>query len=692
MRPDPDNTTKNALLVEDLEVKYQQANERYRKIVADAEMSLAFLSGNQWIEYSWSKGLLPVGNDSGERRETDNRMENAFHRWFHEKFKEKPVITCFEGGAELRDAESAAAASAMCDYWESNNGWRQARQCQVSWAAVAGVGYVAPLWKQNRRSPGVRKTFEMSDKPVEGSGGGLTFVLEREVSDYPADVAFEFYNPLQTYLFPLDVSTWDKVEGILTADVVTYDWLDANLDMDEPEEALQPIDGKGVNREALERINRFVSADFGLSAIPKTDEKRYLILQWFERPTRTHPDGRYVLSVGGEILKDESLPYVKEARSVDPGDNYNITMGIIPYFPKVFPGRLIPPSPVGGWREPQIRLNELLTDQKRNRDTVGRNFLLYDKDGLPEDAFGDSYGETIGLDAATNDFTPQFIQGHPLIGIEAELNRAAMNFNDQTGQTEVRQGRNPTQARAAFQLDILLEQSMQLTNAEVDQLELCYEMQTRLVLAIAKARYSPERIVQIVGRDRTNQGLMFTKAVINTDIRIQKGSMRPRNHALREAKLWEMFEKGAFIDKASGKPDTELFLSLIELGSMNRSMSPSQRQKKRALEEDVRMLLYKEPIKPFDHEDQNIHIETHRASMARPEWYDAGDDVKALMIAHIEAHRDIEAEQAAPGAFMDTDPVAGLVPELSGGARQGAPMMPAAPEAGMQTGTGTGAM
>ena len=48
--------------------------ERRRSLVADAELTAAFLSGNQWVNSSRSQGLVLTEAEADEIRVTDNKM------------------------------------------------------------------------------------------------------------------------------------------------------------------------------------------------------------------------------------------------------------------------------------------------------------------------------------------------------------------------------------------------------------------------------------------------------------------------------------------------------------------------------------------------------------------------------------------------------------------------------------------
>lgn len=649
----PRNRQEEEPRVSEIKDKIEAGVEHHRPFVADAELTLAFLTGNQWVASSQTRGITPVENKTGELRDVDNQMLNHFRRWNHFLFQEDPVMTAFEGGRELADAERAKVAASLCDYWENNNGFREARKEVAQWTGICGIGYLVPSWRKNLRHV-KRRTLEYVEEGEETATGQIRFVKEEEVNDTRSDLLFESYNPLQVYPFPLTAQKWDRVEGILTVDLATYSWIRDHVDADITEDELEAVDAREVNGEALDRLNRYVSPEFGLMPETSADESLYIVAQWLERPSTDHPDGRYQVMVGGQIHKDTKLPFVEEARSIDPMDRLNITMGFIPFWPMDFPGKLIPPAPFGSdLRKAQVRLNDILTDMRRNRKTVGRSKLIYEEGTLDEDAWTDEHGEKIPVKKGTQT-PPQVTQGQPLNGLDYEMSYAANAFEQQSGQTDAIKGQNPTQVRAAFHLEMLREDAMTLMYQTIDKHEESYEVAAKFALEIARRRYPVERIIEIYGRDYAGHALTYATAKIDTDVRVRPGSMKPRNKAVKEAKLKEIMEAGGF----EGRMDD--FWEMSELGTMNRAVNHEQKHRLRAQAENVLMLQYEEIVDVFEHERHDLHIEEHAGYMARPEWYNADDVVKQMTLTHLQMHRQMEIANVAPEAQRSPEPVAGL--------------------------------
>ena len=667
-----DETKEKSELVQELEEQRRRGAERAKKRVADAELSLAFLSGNQWTRYSLADGIKEIENPEDEIRITDNLMLPAYRRWFHYMFQNQPVLTAFEGGKELADAERAAVSARIAEYWELHCGLRQAREEAAGDIWSCGISFLAPIWRKNKGKKRKKARLEYREQPKRDKAGRLSFVETKEVREYEGEMTFENYSPLQSYWFPLAAKRWEKVEQFMTAAIVTAEWVQEHVPEEIDTESLEAVSPDEVNLKALEEINNYVSPEFGTVDGSETDYvngDRYLMIQRWRRPCKKHPRGQYVLYVGGRVVRETELPYIDAARRIDPGDNFNLTMGIIPSRAMHFPHRLVPPSPASTLRQPQVRWNDLLTDESINRKTVGRSKLIYEEDKLDDDEWTSEHGEKIPIRPGTN-VSPQYIQGHPLTGIQQEKHEARQSFEEASGQTSVLRGQNPTQVRGAFHLDILREESMVLVYAAVDENEKSYKLLVRLALSIAQDKYEPERVIEIYGKDKAGRALTWETAVLNTDITVKTGSMKPKNHAVREAKLEQLLQAGAFVDR-DGRPDTQKFWDMTELGTMHRGVDHDQKQRDQATRENVRMLNYGEPVDINEWDDDYIHIEEHVGNMARPEWEEAEENNQAVIMAHIDRHRQAWAEKQQPEIGMDTEPVAGISTDLGTGGAPG---------------------
>ena len=630
--------------------------ERYRLMVAEAELNLAFLCGNQWTYYNLPEGIEKIRNTSDEILDVDNRILPAYLRMMNDLYGDAPAIVAYEGGMEAKDSMAAKCAVQLCDYLNKNNGWEQARVRSGAWMMVAGTGYVMPYWKRNARH--VRRNRKFYTEEGVQTAKGISHTLTKPVDEYAGDISFESLNPLCVYCYPLDADCWNNVQQVMLVNLCTLESLSRRTGRKISPDELRPVEGDTVNFEALSRINRFVSTEMGYASDMAAGDTRYLEIQWFERPTPERPRGRYIHAYGGLIAQDGELPYVDVATAIDPGDNHNLTMGIIPQFATIVPGMLHPPAPITTWRPAQMRINDLMTDVAANRKSFGRNKLIVEENAFDEDSWTDEHGQIIKLKPGSFSFTPQFVQAAPLAGIASELDRSEYSLQQVTGQSAVTQGRNDTQVRSAMHFEMLKQQAATVNWMILDNAAQSETHTAKFVVQMVKDFWSEERVLEAIGRDRANYYLAFRDSVLATDIRFKRGSSLSRNYILREETLEKWLQYGLF----SNQMDPEMrrrFMRATETGWLFDVTDTAAPHRNRANWENLQMALGN-AIEPMEDEDHLVHIEEHTVYLQSPEGRASGEGVEALLRAHLQMHRMMYSSQMAPQLDMPAQPIRGL--------------------------------
>ena len=639
-----------------LEDKRRQGCERYRLMVAEAELNLAFLCGNQWTYYNLPEGIENIRNTNNEILDVDNRIMPSYLRMMNDLYGDEPAIVAYEGGMEAKDSMSAKCAVQICDYLNKNNGWEQARIRVGAWMMVAGTGYIMPYWKKNARRVTRKRKFYSEDG--EKTDKGIAHMITRPVDEYAGDISFEALNPLNVYCFPLDADSWQNVREIMIVNMVTFESLCTRLGKKLDEETLEPVSSKTINFEALNRINRFVSPEMGYAADMSVGDKRYLEIQWFCRPTPQNPKGRYVYACGGKILEDTTLPYYEIANAIDPGDNFNLTMGIIPQFSAVLPGMLHPPAPITMWRPAQMRINDLMTDVAANRKSFGRNKLIVEENAISDDAWTDEHGQIVKLKPGSFSFQPQFIQASPLAGISQELDRSEYSLQQVTGQSAVTQGHNDTQVRSAMHFEMLKDSAATVNWMILSQAAECETKTAKFVVQMVRNFWDETRILDAVGRDRANYYLAFRDAVLAMDVRFKRGSALSRNYILREETLEKWLQYGLFSDAIS--PDMRRkFMRANEVGFLFDVTDIEAPHRNRAELENLQMAMGK-AVEPIEDENHLCHIEVHEAYLQSAEGRNSPENVEVILRAHIAMHRQMYSSQVAPQLDMEAMPIQGL--------------------------------
>jgi len=347
---------------------------------------------------------------------------------------------------------------------------------------------------------------------------------------------------------------------------------------------------------------------------------------------------------GNQVVYDDDLPYVEEAREIDPNDVKNLTMGVVPLFCTKFPGRLMPPSICDAMRPMQVELNRVLTDRKQNRMTIGRNRLLT-REGSLRSEYTSEHGELIEYGGTDK---PELFPGAPLVGIENEIAAQRQSFDMLSGRPEVLQGLNLPQVRSSWHMSIIREAASWVLSEAAMAREKATSMVMQLSLAIGRRRYTFNRLATIYGRDNLGDVPNFFKANLRTDVVIERGSLIPRSHAEFEAKIMESYQYGLFVKEEQSVNDNEAVREMLGMGSMNLGLSGKELERKRVRRENA-MLGTGQIFAPFQQDDHALHIKEHLRYMQTVEFQDSPSEIQQAFWAHTNLHNTILSGILMPG-------------------------------------------
>lgn len=628
-----------------------------RRHSAETALNLAFLSGNQWTMGDRLEGLTEIEQLDEVERVTDNRMIKHYRWWYSKLFNSDPQIQLYAGGDEIIDDRRSMVTQRIVEYVREQCGWKEAEQEAARWVYNGGKAFLAPVWRKNFMKPERRDLYKPLAEPVDNGEGVLTY-LEKvgETVHFQRDITVDAYTPLQVVCCPVGVKVWKKVECVITLDILTKEAVQRRYGIDPDTAAIKSLSDRELNFNALRNVDRFTSDEFSFGSEIEAKQGQGLYLEAIARykPDAEHPDGRYVVVVGERVIEHYNhLPYIEEAREADPQDKYNISFGLVPWFAMPW-HTMDPPCPAGTQRPYQVRLNDILTDEAENRKTLGRNYLLVDEDKFKNpDQWTDEDG--LKLEVESNALTAggglpaQILRGGPMIGLETEKAGLIESMNEAGGRTRAMMGENTANVRSAWHFGMINEEAGTDIGIDIGERERCHQIMGRFIIAMARRRYTTQHIVSIFGAERAGLALEWKNMNIQTDLRVKPGSGMPRNKAAIQAMAVELWRYQAFI-REDGTPDIDAFWNMIELGTLNRSVSDRMKHIKRAESIFNRMLYTTEFIPPEEHEDHNTYIRVFRGRMAEPEFEAASADRQNRIIVHLRARTEMLIKQMMPGA------------------------------------------
>ena len=386
------------------------------------------------------------------------------------------------------------------------------------------------------------------------------------------------------------------------------------------------------------------------------------------KPTPKHQDGRYVVVVGKEILREhDRLPIPVQKGKWD----YTLT----DFHYNYCPGRFWSDGGVDDLISPQNIINEIDQALILNRKGLGRPMVLTPSDMSMTKM--SSYGQSIlavKYDAMISaGREPKIERGQPLP--EQVLNERAIQrevAQDAAGDPKnILKGKTPTKQASGIMVDILRESAEQTHTPDVDRFYRSLTRSYRKRLILAQLLYTEERMIKTKGEGNEVKVMAFKGADLrsNTDVRLELDAAISSTKAGQTHMILEMGKGGFFGDMQTADPETRQdVLSRMGLGGFRHKTSVDVQRAQvenmviiNGKDIDRIQILNVEEKEPemavedprFRYDDHPTHFEVHRRKILSPEFNSLPESVQTVLMAHNDAHAfKIEENRRAVMAEM----------------------------------------
>ena len=380
----------------------------------------------------------------------------------------------------------------------------------------------------------------------------------------------------------------------------------------------------------------------------------YVIFKEVEfKPTKKSPEGRYIQSVGKEILKEyKTLPIPVEK------GKWHYTLTDFHY--NYCPGRFWSDGGVDDLISPQNIINEIDQALILNRKGLGRPLVLTPSDVNMERL--SSWGQSIlaiKYDAMlSGGREPKIERGTSLptqVLDERVIQREAAQ--DAAGDPKnILKGKVPTAKASGIMVDILRETAEQTHTPDVDRFYRSLARSYKKRLILAQVLYTEERMIKIKGKGNDMQIMAFKAADLrnNTDVRLELDSGMSSTRSGQTQMILQMGQYGFFGDLLRVDPETrqELLKRMGLSGFKHKTSVDVERAQIENMmimngqdisqiqimnvEQGKPEMVVEDPL--FRYDDHPTHFEVHRRKMLSPEFKTLPDSVKTVFIAHNDAH------------------------------------------------------
>lgn len=602
-------------------------------------INLNFLCGRQYIIPNDVTRRFNAPSDPKWRVRHVNNMIRPFVQTKISKLtRQEPQPQVVPSTGDWSDYEKARLAEALIEYWwQTMSLSDMLANALLMWTCVTGSGFLKVCWNPNKgpqmqvdRTTVGDEVFDEVVKAAHRMTGEVDEIHARTVDMqtidmFLGDVELRAIGPFSLFFHPsakeVDESLWALESNVKDMDALYEEWGDAALEvtMDgDADTAWNDYEARLLGNDLFSNLNRAPRGDF-----PKVIEKQFYI-----RPCRMFPEGKYFVVAGKKVLHEGPFPY---------------DHGQLPYV--IFRDNHVPGRIWG-----QSTIEDAIPIQKAYNSVESKNQEVFNihaspkwynprGSGVLESGLTTGPAEVIEYN---HPLRPEQVPPPPLPGYTTELmNRQTSNMENVTGQHEATRGMAPGRVDSGAGISSLQEADDSRLGTTFRHIGAGLAKVARLMLRTAKQFYREERVIQIVGESGIVEAHEFfgddllSHGYNDFDVRIFSGSALPSSPSARTSLVMQLAQSGFL--SPQNQDDRKLVFRVLELGGpkdaifRDRTLAVVQARIENA---DFRRGIMHQP-NPWD--DHQAHIDEHNAFRRRPEYL---EEIKRLPMLDkmIEAH------------------------------------------------------
>ena len=584
-------------LVREVTEKFAERQKQRRMLERGWELNMNFLSGNQYV------GITPAGELEEEQpryywqcREVFNHIAPAIDTRCAKLAQVRPVMSVRAATGEEGDMRTAKISSNVLRSVLEECSFDETMARAAVWSETCGTSFYKVLW----------------DASARGGEGGVCIAAVPPFEIYPEDLSCERVEdqPSIIHARAMPVAEISERYGIKAA----------------PEKAEFPL-------APYAAASNFAGG-LGRGALPVREDCA-LVIEYYEKPTRAYPKGRFLAVAGGRLAYEGELPYCNG----EAGERgYPFAKQCALEFSGAFFGgsiidRMVPVQ--RAFNAVKNRKHEFL-----NRLTAG---VLAVEDGCvdTEELIEEGLPPGKVLVYRQGAPAPKMLAPDSLPSeFQQEEERLLDEFILVSGVSELSSTtQNRTHVTSATGLQLLIELDDTRLAVTTDSIRRAVKKVGRQVLRLMRQFAGKRRLMRMTGEGKKVEMYYFSSADISSDDVVfeteNEGAVSPSR---RRSLIYEMYDKGLFAGEDGSVPEEtrERVLDALGFGGLDsaRGLKPLHRNK--AAEENLR-LAEGEEVRADFYDDDDAHISEHTRFLLSDEFA-AGEETKARIEAHLKEH------------------------------------------------------
>lgn len=553
-----------------------------------------------------------------------------------------------------RHREIARMSEQVFQHLRTATNYQAEKLMALLWAATCGTSFLKNVydptageserfyWLSNEDHAVIKRDFL---SPEERSQRDLNSLFD----DLPVgEVSCEAVSAFQIHHDPISKGKLSHCRWLAQLQWLPREWVAEKFDLASENDLSVDEYGNAANRwdDALALMSSGLQGQY--MPHPSNDRargERTWFCQMWERPSKRHKKGRYIVVAGGKVLREIDNPYISDQTGA-----CHIPFVKIDW--AQMPGRFWGQSLVQDLVAPQYRYNESRARTSEYEDIFARPATLVPKNsGLAVGGFEIGNGKVYEYNL--NGGKPEFMTPPIMPGAVAENAAAcASEIRQLSSQSDIDASKMPGQLRSGLALNALQkERDIALNMTGFIVLEADREV-GRQQLALAKLFYDKPRLVSMRGSSGEWAVKSFMAADLRNDVRIigEPGELETSEQF--QSRLLEFLQVRA-LQPESNPQHAQIVLKALKFQSAEEAVTDFTQHEERQEEENRRMLAnpkayLDQPYPTMPYEDDAAHKRVlERLFNNLDEWDKIDPQAQSVLMMHWEMHERATQQKLA---------------------------------------------
>lgn len=565
--------------------EYKNQSRRARRpFERDWYLNLAFLNGEQYVEFDYVNGkLVEVEQDAAAVRTTRNvclkisRVERA------KILKTVPVPTALPRTDSQKDEMQARMANAYFYFLQEKWNFERRLRSAVFWTVANGNVLLKWHWDPYHKRPDmcVVPIIDAYPDPYARSWPECRWIIHTQFLE--EERAKEMY----------DLSK-DDVQASLTTRTETLTSLESRI------------------------FTNYGDGEQNLAGV--------IINEFWMPPNKSYPKGKYMVFTATKVLQETDFPY---SHGLMPFTHIgHIERSNSKYYSSVLDDERIL----------QMELNRSESQIVENKNLANGKWWVPGQLQLAQ--MPNAQPRQILTGEGPPGVAPEFIpvpSYPPWMAEEPERIMSAMQ--DLAGQHEVSNAGVPGRVESGQAIQLLQETDDSVMKDTIHSMEEAVAQGFAQCLHLYKQFGPPKQMLNVYDENGILEIIELKKEDVNAELRIitQTTTGLPNTVTGRWDRVLNLWQYKVI-------QDPNMVLELLDMAPVNPDLVPDAIDRNNAIRENRLMMLERKPLIPMRYDNHQVHIREHVKHMKSAEYRALPQSDQDLWLHHIEQHEQLDME------------------------------------------------